>query len=188
MGYAKVQNEARQCEYIVEAWDKTKIQEVWAELTAIPRYSHYTYSAYSLACIILENDWKNKYSLYGEPTEMVVKGPYNPFNTKYEQDGSLYYCRKVRFGVDLRKGKKTLIYSALAIKNGDIVERFGKHFFAPLYEIQWKLVDKAPMGSEIGRSSSCDWNTPLRIVRCYDIDGAMDPRGLIEITDFIDEE
>lgn len=187
MGYAQMQEKTRLCEYIIEGWDDAKIKPIWAELKAIPKYNRYRYSSSSLISMILENNLEDHYGLHGRPTDQRVRGPYNPFNMEYTSYGNTYFCQKARFGVDFSNGKKTLVYSALAVKNGDVIESFGKHFFAPLYEIQWKVAGGNPMRPKTGSGANCNWEVPLRITRCYNIDRVMNPCGVVEITDFMDE-
>ena len=185
MRYAKPQSKPYLYGYIIESWDDKTRKKVWDEITSIPKYKHYDYSSYSLACIIIENDWEKKYGIHGTPTRKNVTAPCNPFSIEFTYHDGLFYCRKAHVGIDLRKEKRATIMHALAIKKGDMIERFGKHFFAPLYEIQWPLKEKAQMNTEISKGLKEYWDTPIRIVRCYDIYGAMDPYGLVEVTDFL---
>lgn len=186
MRKAKVMSRDRILEGVVKTWDAVKVAEVWKELTAIPQYSEYEYNSYSMTVAIMEQGLEDKYGLRGDETNKTVRAPMNPFNTVYvyDIDGTRYYCHKAKFSFTRVNGKTTQIYSALAIKDGDTVYQYGERYFAPLYEIQWAVTGKTPLGAEIG-GGNCDWSEPLRITRCTCIDDAMDTAGLIDVTDFV---
>ena len=169
-------------EGVVESWDDAKIADVWKELTAIPQYSEYEYDSYSMAVAIMEQGLEDKYGLHGDPTNKTVNAPMYPFNMVYD-NGERYYCRKAKFSFTRFNGERVQVYSALAIKDKDGIQKFGKRYFAPLYEIQWAVTGKTPLVAEIGGDSNCDWGTPLRITRCTCVDDAMDTAGLIDVTD-----
>lgn len=185
MKYAKVINRDRILEFVVKSWGAAKVAEVWKELTAIPQYSEYEYDSYSMTTAIMEQGLEGKYGLRGDETNKTVNTPMNPFSTPYDINGTRYYCGKAKFSFTRYNGKKIHIYSVLAVKNGDTVYRFGARYFAPLYEIQFEVTGKAPLGIEIG-GGNCDWSRPLRIMRCTCIYDAMDPAGLVDVTDFIE--
>ena len=186
MRSAKVMSRDRILEGVVKTWDAVKVAEVWKELTAIPQYSEYEYDSYSMTVAIMEQGLEDKY-LHGNPTNKIVKAPMHPFNTVYDSDGARYYCREAKFSFTRVNGKTTQIYSAFAIKDGDTVYKYRERYFAPLYEIQWAVTGKTPLGAEIG-GGNCDWSEPLRITRCTCIDDAMDTAGLIDVTDYIKTE
>ena len=170
-------------EGVVESWDDAKIADVWKELTAIPQYREYKYDSYSMTVAIMEQGLEDKYGLYGAQTDKTVNAPMHPFNMVYDINGARYYCRKAKFSFTRFNGEMVQVYIALAIKDKDSIQKFGKRYFAPLYEIQWPVGGKTPLGAEIG-GGNCDWSEPLRITRCTCIDDAMETGGLIDVTDF----
>ena len=132
---------------------------------------------------IMEQGLEDKYGLYGAQTDKTVNAPMHPFNMVYDINGARYYCRKAKFSFTRFNGEMVQVYIALAIKDKDSIQKFGKRYFAPLYEIQWPVGGKTPLGAEIG-GGNCDWSEPLRITRCTCIDDAMETGGLIDVTDF----
>lgn len=61
----------------------------------------------------------------GYETNRHVNCPCSPFNVTHDINGERYYCHEDAQGC-----------SALAIKDGDTVYKFGECYFAPLYEIK----------------------------------------------------
>lgn len=187
---ARIRDSLQMAMWIIEGWSDEKKRNVWQELLKIPQYQKYAFSDYNIAVIILEQDFQEKYGISGEMTPYKVGKECAPYEKKYVcQDGTTYYCREAKFMTDFRKGKKTPIYQALAIREGDRVARFGAHYFCPLYAIQWKIIPSAPcrvlFGTEVSNPDvACDWTTPLRIQRCYEINDA-DTGGMVEITEFV---
>lgn len=188
---ARICNSLQIAMYVIEEWSEEKRWAVWQELTEPPQYHHYSFSVYNLAFIILEQGMQKRYGIRGEKTPYKVEKGCNPYENAYTFQDATYYCGEAKFMTDLRKGKRTPVYLAQAIREGDTVERYGRHYFCPLYDIQWKILPSAPcrvlFGTEVANPDvACDWSAPLRIQRCYDINDAAETGGMIEITGFME--